>query len=452
MRLVSLMATGPAPKQHRPDRPLKAPPPPPPLRGALVEGCDLPVSDFDIPKEMHTPLGIVLWKSLRDVQVCSEVEPHDRRKLLRPPNEEVRERFAFAREEAPELATALAVFLLLLQTPAVVDARDLALACHQVYEWADQRGMRLIAYHYAEAAAYADPLDPARANFAARMARRALKKDRASLWYLRAHRVAILTKNKRETVYALLGYGTMMKDAGNFKEARRAFDKAATRATGSGRRREAAEAYHDLFAIALELGKLRLAEFHLLTALSFYPARHERIPALAYDIGFLLIRKCHFYGALSVLERTAPLIRRREEQALVWSAVAWAAGGAGLRERFRETERKALELVAVFEDFAPAIFIHLAEGCRALRDWDRAERYAEVAQEYALQREEPPLAQEATELRAAIERRKEAPPAVPETTRAESLVQSALDRLAKWAKAPDRKRPGADPDEPGPPA
>src|SRR5215213_8230250 len=100
MRLISVpMSTDPAPKKPRPGRPSQPPPLPPPLRGALVEGSDLPVSDFDIPKEMHTPLGIVLWRSLRDVQVCAQVEPHERRKLLRPPNEEVRERFAYARIE-----------------------------------------------------------------------------------------------------------------------------------------------------------------------------------------------------------------------------------------------------------------------------------------------------------------------------------------------------------------
>lgn len=56
----------------------------------------------------------------------------------------------------------------------------------------------------------------------------------------------------------------MMKDVGNFEEARRAFERAARRAI----RREAAEACHDLFAIALELGQYRLAERHLRKALS----------------------------------------------------------------------------------------------------------------------------------------------------------------------------------------
>ena len=424
----------------RPARPSKAIPPPPPLQRPSTEGS--PASDFDIPREMQSALGLVLWKSLRDVQVCCQVESHARRRLLRAPNAEVRERFAAARLEAPELSGALSTFALLLQSPPLVTTTALAAACHEVYEWADERGLKLIAYHYAEAAAYADPDDPARANFAARMARRALMKDRAALWYLRAHRVAIVVRRKREAIYALLGYGTMMKDVGNFEEARRAFERAARRANASGKEREAAEAYHDLFAIALELGRFRLAERHLRKALSLYPVRHSRIPALAYDIAFFLIRQGQFYAALSVLEHTALLTRRPEEQPLVWSAVAWAAAAADLGGRFDEAERTTLEQVAIFDDFAPAIFIHLAEGCRALRRWERAAAYAEAAQSAALARDEPPLAEEATELRAAIERRVDGPAQAPEAVGPSSLARAAVLRLQRWA-TPGRGRPGA---------
>ena len=387
-------------------------------------------------------LGLVLWRSLRDVHVCCHVEPSARRRLLRTPNAEVRERFAAARLEAPDLSSALSTFAQLLQSPSLVAPNTLAAACHEVYEWADARGLKRVAFHYAEAAAYADPDDPARANFAARMARRALMKERAALWYLRAHRVAIIVRRKREAIYALLGYGTMMKDVGNFEEARRAFERAARRANASGRAREAAEAYHDLFAMALELGRFRLAERHLQKALSLYPVRHSRIPALAYDIAFFLIRQGQFYPALSVLERTVLLIRRPEEQTLVWSAVAWAAAAADLGRRFDDAERTTLEQVETFDDFAPAIFIHLAEACRALRRWEPATAYAAAAQEAARKRGEPPLEKEAADLLAAIRRREEGPAQAPEVVGASSLARAAVIRLQRWA-TPGRGRPGA---------
>lgn len=424
----------------RPPRPRKVTPPPPPLQRPYTTGS--PASDFDIPHDLQSALGLVLWKSLRDVHVCFEVEADVRRRLLRPPNHVVRERFAAARLEAPDLGNALSTFLLLLRSPHLVPESALAAACHEVYEWADERGHKLIAYHFSEAAAYAAPDDPARANFAARMARRSLMKERAALWYLRAHRVAIVVGRKREAIYALLGYGTMMKDLGNFKEARRAFERAARRASAAGKDREAAEAYHDLFAIALEVGRFRLAERHLRKALSFYPVRHLRIPALAYDIAFFLIRQAQFSAALMVLERTVLLTRRPEEQPLVWSAVAWAAGAAGLGGRFDEAERTTLEQVELFDDFAPAIFIHLAEGCRALRRWERAAVHAEAAREAAVARNEPPLASEAAELRAAIARREDGPPQAPEAVGPSSLARTATVRLQRWA-TPGRGRPGA---------
>lgn len=54
----------------------------------------------------------------------------------------------------------------------------------------------------------------------------------------------------------------MMRDAGNYEEARRAFERGARRATTTHRRREAAEAYHDLLALALEQRKSKLAEMY----------------------------------------------------------------------------------------------------------------------------------------------------------------------------------------------
>jgi hypothetical protein len=92
------MATNPPHK--RSSRPRKAPPPPPPLHRPLADGSTLPASEFDVPGEMKTELGLVLWKSLRDVLICSQTEPHERKRLLRPPTENVLERFTLARIEA----------------------------------------------------------------------------------------------------------------------------------------------------------------------------------------------------------------------------------------------------------------------------------------------------------------------------------------------------------------
>ena len=101
------------------------------------------------------------------------MSPAERQRLVRPPTEEVQERFASALLEAPELAGPLAVFAALLRAPESVESAELADSCHVVYGWADAKGYKQTALQFAEAAAYADPADAARANFAARTARAA---------------------------------------------------------------------------------------------------------------------------------------------------------------------------------------------------------------------------------------------------------------------------------------
>lgn len=386
---------------------------------------------FGIPHELDTPLGLVLWRAVRDVQLCTDTSHAERQRLIRPPTTEVIERFGAAYSEAPELTDALSTFALMLRNPATVDVSELAAACHQVFVWADEKGLKQTALHFAEAAAYADPTDPARANFAARTARRALKRERATEWYSRAHRLASAARNKRESIYALLGYGTMMKDAGNFEEARKAFERGARKAAGCHRRREAAEAYHDLLALALEQRRLKLAGVYARKALWTYPVRHRRFPALAYDVAFLFLLEFRYSGAVSLLDRIVPLIERSEERALVVSALAWAAGSAGWHSRRTDAERVALELLAVHDDYAPGVYIHLADGCRAAGEWERALDFVKQAQQSALERQEPGLAQVALALRAAVERKERPAPEDAETAASGALMRGILARLAK---------------------
>ncbi|HEX2204797.1 MAG TPA: hypothetical protein VHG91_15925, partial [Longimicrobium sp.] len=90
-------------------------------------------------------------------------------------------------------------------------------------------------------------------------------------------------------------------------------------------------------------------------------------------------------------------------------------------------------------DFAPAMFIHLAEGARALREWDRARGYAVAAQDSAVQTQSPTLEEEAAGV-GSIERREPAPAQAESTSEIESLTMLVLSRLERW------KAPGAEPE------
>jgi tetratricopeptide (TPR) repeat protein len=408
---------------HSGQRLHRIPPPPPPL------------DRLHVLEQVESTAGLVLWRALIDVRLWA-LAPAERRHLFHAPNQEVRERFALARAETPELAPALGTFALLLQAPELLDAAQVADACTFVHKWADERALVLTALLFAEAAADAEPGNPARANVAARSARRALEFDRAGTWHLRAYKLSVRAKDEMEKVWALLGYGSTMKTTGRYAEARRFFQRGARRAIGTGRRKEAALAHHNLMSIAVEVGDFRLAEVHTKAVLSLSSQDHPRIPALAHDFAFALLRQHHYSAALSLLERAVPLIRRPEEQALVLSSLAWAAAGAGRRKRLTEAERTSIELVGIFGEYSAAVFLHLAEGWRACADWERASRYAEAAQRTAERRQEPHLAREAADLRETIRQRGRAGLDSPPDARTRAVLRDLSSRLRAWKQAP----------------
>ena len=407
----------------------------PDLRQHRIPPPPAPLERLHVLEQVESTVGLVLWRALVDVRLWTSA-PAERRHLFHAPTDEVRERFALARAETPELAPALGTFALLLQAPELLDAAQVADACAFVHTWADERGLMLTALLFAETAAHAEDDNPARANLAARNARRAMEYDRAGAWHMRAYKLAVRAKNDGEKVWALIGYGAMMKATGRYAEARRFFQRAARAAKGTGRRKEAGMAHHDLMSIAVEMGNFRLAEVHTNAALALYPNDHPRIPALAHDFAFVLLRQHHYTAALSLLERVVSLIRRPEEQAIVLSSLAWAAAGAGRTKRLAEAERTAVELVGIFEDYAPAVFLHLAEGWRACGDWERADRYADAAMLAAQRRKEPHLAREAADLRETIEKRGGAALDAPPAPRTRGVLRDLSTQLRGWKQAP----------------
>lgn len=397
-----------------------------------------PLDRTGVLAQMESAAGLVLWRALMDVRLWGETPAEERRRLFRAPTADVRERFALACEEIPALAPAFGTFALMIQSPALATSAQVAEACVRVHEWADQAGIRSTALLFAEAAAHAEPENPARANLAARSARRSLAYDRAGAWHLRAYKLAVRSRNRTETVWALRGYGLMMKETGRIVEARRFLQRATRRAMAFGRRKEAAMAHHDLMNIAVEQERFRLAEMHAAAALSLYPANHPRIPALGHDFAFVLLRQHHHSAALPLLERVVPFIHRLDERSLVMSTLAWAAAGAGRLTRLAEAERATLELVAIFDHFASPALLHLAEGFRAAGDLDRADRFAEEAARAAQAMGGTQLVREAAEMRIHIRGSStHTPRDIPPAARTQAVLRDLVARLKTWKKAPD---------------
>lgn len=388
-------------------------------------------------------LGLTLWRALRAVWTWVDT-PLDRRGgLSQEPTCEVRERLAYAVAEAPELASALGTFILLTRNAEIVDRTQLAGACRAVYEWAENRSLLETAVHFAEAAARVSD-EPELTHAAGRMCRRGALNDRSAAWFARAFRLAVRERDNGETLRALLGYGALLKDTGRRDEARAMFERAARRAARTGRLRQAAEAHHDLLAIAAEAGAYSDAERHVRLAMKLYPVHHPRLPYLVHDFAFVLIRQ-HFYSiALSLLEDLLPVTWRPSEELLLRSTIAWAAAGSSRVEIHDQTEQEVLQLIGLHDEYASAAYIHLSEGARHLARWERAERYAAAACEAARRRQNTTLAEEARTLQDVIASREPArPEEQPQSAdRTWMLARWLANRLRRWRalKPPD---PGA---------
>lgn len=380
---------------------------------------------------------LALWRALRRVRLWVET-PEDRREgLFLPAAEGVLRESVRACEEEPALLEPLGALSLLRRGPHRMEEWQVAEACRLVWEWADRRGLLSVGVLFAEAAALAEPESPGRSNDAARLCRRAALHDRAEVWYTRAMVLAgqaSTREGRKEGLWALLGFGTLMRETGRHEAARTHFNKAARKADSLGMKREAAEVHHDLLLLCAEMGEFPAAAWHARSALNLYPLSHPRFPALAHDFAFLLVRQCYFTPALSLLEKTIHFIEAPAERAVVWSTLARAAAGAGRRDRFEQVEREILHLIGIHEEFAPAALIHLAEGKRAFGEWDSAGEYAEKTLEAAERRKTVLLERDATELLERIASREPAPEEeVPsKRERLTVLIPEFVRRLGKW--------------------
>ncbi|HEU0077708.1 MAG TPA: hypothetical protein VFQ76_08690 [Longimicrobiaceae bacterium] len=363
--------------------------------------------------------------------------PPARKNLALPDAAAAGERLAAACAYAPRLLEAFGTFALLGREPEAVTGSQLASACRHVQVWAEERVSFDIAALFAEAAATADPDAPSRAFDAGRLCRRSDHHGRAAAWYLRAFSLAVRGKSHHEVIKALLGYGNLMKDLGHHDEARVYYERAARRAAGSGRRRQAAEAHHALLTLAAEAGMYPSACRHVRKAIENYPIHHPFVPYLVHDFAYVLLENRHFSFAIGLLTRLVSVIENQNVLTIVYASLARAAGGMRDVRRFREAERSTLLLFEHHQDYAPSVFNCLAEGAWALGELTEAEVYAAVALTTARIRKDNPATVNASNILSLLAEGTaplfEVEPA--DRKRLDSLVHRLMARLRTWGAA-----------------
>jgi tetratricopeptide (TPR) repeat protein len=370
--------------------------------------------------------GLALWRAARTAWLVAEAGAKWRDAFRSLNSAKVGEAFTID-GDAPHLDAFARV-----RSRGEVTEPELASACARISEWAGGVWKKQTELHFAELAARADPSNPELANAAARLCREASYFDRSALWFERGYRFAVRVGNRGEAVSALLGYGALMKECGRLDEARRWFLKAARRAARTGRKKRAAETRHDLMALAAEAGD-DVADIieHAEAAVELYPLYHRRLPYLAHDFAYALIRKQQFTLAYPLLELFVRIVPRRHLLPGV-ATFAWAAAGRGLVHRYEDAERRALAQIGIDHQQAAPSLIFLAEGARALRLWARAERHAREAITTAVRMNQSRYEQDARALLAEVQDRRLVTPAAVEMVEVYPLTRHFQIRLRRW--------------------
>ncbi|HEU4456875.1 MAG TPA: tetratricopeptide repeat protein [Longimicrobium sp.] len=358
---------------------------------ALTRGPDR-LDGIAILDELKGDLGLVLWRSARNVRLWAET-PLDRRGELFAGGAALTRRQEVERLELDaELLAPMSVIVSLLEAPGRAEVQRLVNACRRIALWAEQRGALGTALEFSLAAAQAAPESAALAYEVAGLARRSAQYDRAESWYSRAIVQGRQNEQWRAYALALIGMGNMAIRRGNFPAARRTHRKSLRAARRHGVREAEAMAYHDLFVIEIETGAGAGSDADTYAAAAFaaYDPRSPRLARLGYDVAYNWTLHGYFARALPVAQALTPHFDAPVDLIMVHGLVARAAGGTGAEDTHAEAARRVRSLIEAegAEEGAARALLGVAYGAANLRNYEEAQAAALQALEIAMERKE----------------------------------------------------------------
>ena len=337
--------------------------------------------------EIESEMGWVMVKTLRSVILWSQVEPRARKGLFEAEAADRRqvEILSTVPGEEEELRKALEALLAILSKPERADPEEVGIACTRISAWAERHGAPQTALEFTQAAALACPANPRLALQVGRTARDLARYGQAEAWLQRAVGLARQVSDWEIYVRSYLAHGTMLMRRGALPAARRSFLKAQRRASRQGVRAWEAMAFHDLFALAVQMGDLDEALVSAENAARAYRQDHEGFANFAHDVGYLWMQHGQYSHAYPIF--SAALNRVEEScRPFVLGSLARAAAGLGDREAF-ESAAKTLEDYGALPGVAEA-WVEIARGAMILGDHADAKQAAEIAERVAKDRGE----------------------------------------------------------------
>jgi tetratricopeptide (TPR) repeat protein len=340
--------------------------------------------------EVPGNLGVLLWRSVRNVNVWAATPAPGRGALFSEGAADVREADLSRVEVEPEIVAPLSVMVRLLESPAGMDVGRVVNACRRISVWAEQRGALATALEFMQAAALAAPQVAALAYAVGRLARRRAEYDRAESWYGRAIVQARRSADWRTYALGYSGLGTLNTQKGNFPVARRAQMRGLRAALRHDLTDLQGIAFHDLFGTYVETGAGAEAITYAARAFQAYGPDHPFVPRLAYDVAYHWGLEGHFDESLRVSQALEHCFEAPAEHALVLGLIVRAAGGSGKVQDFEDAHRKVQAVLAggVGHDAAARALLGVSYGAASLQRWELAEQAALQALAIANERRE----------------------------------------------------------------
>lgn len=400
---------------------------------ALTRGPDR-LDGIGILDELKGDLGLVLWRSARNVRLWAETPGERRGELFAGGAARVRREELERVELDAELLAPMSVIVALLEDPEHAEVGRLVNACRRVSLWAEQRGALATALEFAQAAALASPATASLAYAVGRLARRRSDYDRAESWYTRAAIQARQSGDWRAFALAFSGMANLHMQRGNYPAAQRGHKRCLRTALRHGVTELLGIAYHDLFVVTAAMGAGFAADPLAARAFQAYGACEPRVVRLAYDVAYHWTLHGYFPGALGVAKALLPHMEEPAMRALIQGLAARAAGGAARRDEFESAAAGAVALIdqRMSLEMTASTLLHLAFGAMSLGEWERASDWAERSLRIATERREGRIALEAESALDAARRRvrRPLPAQVPVTEPATELAEKFVEALA----------------------
>lgn len=340
------------------------------------------VAGTEIVRELPPELALTVWQVLRSVLLWAAEIPAQRGDLFERRAMEQWERELLEGTFDPDLRYPLAVMVGELAELEDASAEALAHACLCVAEWALAHKATRTALAFTEAAALCLPDHPRYAWMAGRMLRSHGYLREAEQWIKRSVRVAGNRGDWEAQTLGMNSLGNVLYDAGRYREAQQSQMQALRSVRKHGLRDREGDVLHDLFVATAYVGELDQAEEYARAALERYLPRHDRLPALAYDVAFLWMKRGEFSRALPVLVELSAHFHEPHERVVVLASTARAAAACGDKDVYATFSAEAAQLAAESKTGrgVPYALFELGLGASNLGHWQSAEQFLERAE------------------------------------------------------------------------